>query len=194
VAVAPLAVILGAFAYQLLMIWTKNETAASHAAPLAVALVIGTAANALAIIPAHTQNAVGWPGLITTYNIVYSVTLLPVITYVAFHFGALPAVLMWAIPNIGYIFITTPLMHRRVLRGELGAWYRYDVLGPLLVTIVVALACRLAMPEISGRFTQLAYIAASGLVTLLATFAATKQLRVVVLQRLSEQLRFAKPA
>ena len=189
VAVAPLAVIVAAFAYQLLMIWTRNETAAAHAAPLAVALVIGTAATALSTIPAHMQNAVGWPGLITTYNIVYSVTLLPAISYAAFRLGALPAVAMWAIPNIGYIFITTPIMHRRVLKGELGAWYRFDVLGPMLVTVVVALACRLAMPELTGRFTQLAYIAASGLVTLLATFVATKQLRIIVLQRLNEQLR-----
>jgi hypothetical protein len=59
---------------------------------------------------------------------------------------------------------------------------------PLLVTIVVALACRLAMPDISGRFAHLAYIAASGLVTLLATFASTKELRGIVFQRISHQL------
>jgi hypothetical protein len=42
------------------------------------------------------------------------------------------------------------------------------------------------MPEISGRFAQLGYIAASGAVTLLATFISTKDLRIVVLQRLSD--------
>ena len=73
------------------------------------------------------------------------------------------------------------------------SWYRFVVMWPMLLTCFVALACRLAMPELTCRFTQLAYIAASGLVTLLATFVATKQLRIIVLQRLNEQLRFAKP-
>ena len=50
---------------------------------------------------------------------------------------------------------------------------------------VAASVCRLAMPPITGRMPQLAYIAASGLATLLATFISTKELRVVVLQRLS---------
>ena len=185
VAVAPLAAILATFAYYLMMIWTGNDTAATHAAPLIVALVIGTSANTLAAIPSSMQNAVGWPGLITTYNVIYSVVLLPTIAWVAFRFGAVPAVALWALPNIGYLFITTPLMHRRVLRGHLGTWYRADVLGPAAVALVVALVCRLAMPPITGRMPQLAYIAASGLVTLLATFISTKELRVVVLQRLS---------
>jgi O-antigen/teichoic acid export membrane protein len=186
VAIAPLAAILCVFAYHLMLIWTHNDTAAAHAAPIVIALGVGTAANALATVPTQVQNAVGWPGLVTTYNIIYAVTLLPVITFVAFRFGAVPAAAMWAIPNIGYIFITTPIMHRRVMRGELGAWYRFDVLGPMLVTIVVALACRLAMPEISGRFAQLGYIAASGAFPRLATFISPKDLRIVVLQRLRD--------
>jgi O-antigen/teichoic acid export membrane protein len=193
VAVAPLAVVLCAFIYQLLLIWTRDDAAATHAAPIAIALVVGTLASALTTLPSHMQNAMGWPGLITTYNTIYAVTLLPIIAYVAFQFGAVPAAWLWSIPNIGYVFITTPIMHRRVLRGELGTWYRFDVLGPTLVALVVALICRLAMPPISGRVAQLGYIAAAGLVTLLATFATTKQLRLVVWQRLTEQLRFAKP-
>ncbi|HEY4303109.1 MAG TPA: oligosaccharide flippase family protein [Gemmatimonadaceae bacterium] len=188
-AVAPLAAILAAFAYHLLMVWTGNDTAAMHAAPLVIALCVGTAANTLAAVPANIQNAVGWPGLITTYNMVYAVTLLPLVAWVAFRFGAVPAVSLWAIPNIGYLFITTPIMHRRVMRGQLGTWYRADVLGPAAVALVVALICRLAMPPLTGRIPLLAYIAASGALTLLATFIATKNLRVVILQRIGEQLR-----
>lgn len=189
VAVAPLAVILATFAYYLMLIWTSNDTAATHAAPLVLALAVGTGANALAAVPANMQNAVGWPGLITTYNVIYGVLVLPVIAWVAFRFGAVPAVSLWALPNIGYLFITTPIMHSRVLRGHLGTWYRADVLGPTAVALLVALLCRLAMPSIDGRVAQLAYIAAAGVVTLLATFISTKNLRVVVLQRLSDQLK-----
>jgi O-antigen/teichoic acid export membrane protein len=189
VAVAPLAAILAAFAYYLMMIWTGNDAAATHAAPLVLALVVGTGANTLASVPASVQNAVGWPGLITTYNVIYGVLVLPVIAWVAFRFGAVPAVALWALPNIGYLFITTPIMHTRVLRGHLATWYRADVLGPTAVALCVAVLCRLAMPTINGRIAQLAYIAAAGLVTLLATFISTKNLRVVVLQRLSDQLK-----
>ena len=82
----------------------------------------------------------------------------------------------WAVPNAGYLVVTTPLMHRRLPRGEYGGWLRRDVGLPALVAVAVAATCRLAMPPL-GRFSSFAYMGAAGLVTMAATILCLGGLR-----------------
>jgi hypothetical protein len=145
-------------------------------------LVAGVACNALASIPSLMQSACGWPGLMTSYNAVYAAVLAPALWLAAEELGVIGALVVWAVPNAGYLFVTTPIMHRRILRGELGTWLRWDVGAPALVAIAVAAACRLAMPPL-GRGPAFAYAAATGVVTLAATFLCLGRLRGMAVQR-----------
>jgi O-antigen/teichoic acid export membrane protein len=181
-AVAPLAAVLAAFATPLLLIWTRNAEVAEHAGPIMTLLVAGVACNALASIPSLMQSACGWPGLMTSYNAVYAAVLAPALWLAAEELGVIGALVVWAVPNAGYLFVTTPIMHRRILRGELGTWLRWDVGAPALVAIAVAAACRLAMPPL-GRGPAFAYAAATGVVTLAATFLCLGRLRGMAVQR-----------
>ncbi|AHG93553.1 polysaccharide biosynthesis protein (plasmid) [Gemmatirosa kalamazoonensis] len=187
-AAAPLAVVLCAFAYPLLLIWTRSADTAGRAAPILTVLAIGTAMNALSSVPSHVQNACGWPGLMTTYNAVYVALLVPAIWFTASRYGAVGAAATWAVPNAGYMFVTTPIMHRRLLRGELGRWLRADVGVPLLVALGVGAALRLAMPPLD-RLSALVYIAAAGTVVMATTFVCLRELRPIVSREVATMWR-----
>ena len=179
-AVAPAAVVLCAFAYPLLLVWTRSAETAAQAGPILALLAAGTALNALASVPAYMQNAAGWPGLVTTFNVAYALVLFPAIWFAATHFGVIGAAATWAVPNAGYLLVTTPIMHQRLLRGELGRFYRADVGGPLLAAIVVGLTFRLAMPAGLGRAAQFAYVFAAGVAIAGVTLLCLGRLRALV--------------
>lgn len=182
-AVAPIAAVLCAFATPLILAWTRSAESAGRAGPVLAVLAAGTALNALASMPSQMQNACGWPGLMTTYNAVYAVVLFPTIWFAATHFGVVGAAATWAVPNAGYLLVTTPIMHRRILRGELAEFYRADVVVPALVAAAVAAGCRLAMPPSLGRIPQLVYIAASGAVVAGATLLSLSRMRAFALRQ-----------
>lgn len=176
----PVAATVAAFAYELLFLWTRNAALAQATALIASLLVCGTALNGLSSLPVYLGVAAGHPLVITTTNLVAVVLIAPAIVFATRRFGAVGAAAVWVALNSLYIAVAVPLAHRRVLAGEKWRWYANDFAKPLLVAGAAAVAARLLMPANLSNAGTIAYVAASGLLILMATAAVLPHVMTLV--------------
>lgn len=180
----PIGTTVALFAREVIMVWTGNAEVASGAAAVAGVLMAGTMLNGLSSVPTYLASAAGWPELVMYTNLAGAVVLVPAIVMMASRWGAIGAACMWLILNLSYVLITVPLMHRRLLRGELARWYRDDIVLPAAAVLAVAIPARLAMPAIGSRPLMLAYLAAAFVCIAAAALAGAPRARATVRQTL----------
>ena len=161
--VLPAAAVTAVFSEDLLRLWTGDLLLAKQAAPLLAVLICGTALNGLLHLPYAMQLAYGWTSLALWANLVGVCFLLPSIWLLALTFGSIGAASAWVLLNTGYVLIVIPLMHRRILRGQLADWYFRDVGLPALASIAAVLALDALGPPIREGV--------EGVITLVAIYA-----------------------
>jgi len=179
VLVLPAALVLALFSKETLLLWTQNPETAGHTYLLVSILVMGTALHCLGHIPWALQLAYGWTRLAFVVNLVSVLLLTPLIIVLTKWYGAVGAASVWVILNVGYMFISLPIMHRRLLPTEKWRWYFEDVGRPLLAAVMVTVIGRCI---IRSDWSPLVLIPSLGLVsggTLLASACAANQLDVV---------------
>lgn len=108
--------------------------------------MIGSLLNGFMIVPYALQLAIGWTQLAFYQNLVIIALLSTSLIFVALHYGAIGAAAIWLILNACYILITIPIMHRRVLQGEMQKWYIKDLIVPTLSALIGILIARLLFP------------------------------------------------
>jgi O-antigen/teichoic acid export membrane protein len=177
VAVLPVAVLLLFFPREILWLWTGNAPIAANAAMLVAMLAAGTALNGLTSVAAHLQSAAGWPGLVLKTNLVLAVALVPLLLVGIPRFGARAAAASWIAVNATYLLVTIPLMHRRLLQGQLGRWLVFDVLLPAGAALAVAVPARALLQATWHPVVQIVYIACVGLVCALAVIVVAPTVR-----------------
>jgi O-antigen/teichoic acid export membrane protein len=163
VAIVPATVVLAVFAPDVLRLWTGSDDVARMAAPILAILSAGYGINATMTLAWALQVAYGQTRFGLVQSIVSMLVAVPSIAWAAIHFGAVGAASVWLLLNLGYFTITMPLIHRRILRGELAAWYLRDVVPISVASAVVALlASRLLSPLAQGALglAQLALVSA----------------------------------
>jgi len=159
VLVLPLALVVAVFPGELIGAWTNNPQAALGAGPVVRILILGTALNGLMTLPYAAQLAYGWVSLALVANSVALAILAPTLLILVARYGLVGAAVTWLLLNTGYLLIEVPIMHRRILRGELGRWYFVDIAGPLVPAALVIVLSRYAIPSGLPRLTQCAVIA-----------------------------------
>lgn len=132
VMVAPVVLMLIGFGHDALFVWTGDAPLADKVAPLLALLAVGTMLNGLMQLPYFTMIAHGWTRLSLVSNIVAVAALVPLLLIVVPVYGGRGAAVVWIILNLGYLLVQVPLLHRRILRGEMWRWYGQDVALPLL--------------------------------------------------------------
>jgi O-antigen/teichoic acid export membrane protein len=173
VLVLPAAAVLAFFSYEIMLVWTQNTDAAVATRWVVALFAIGTAINGLMNVPYALQLAAGWTKLAMYANLVAIGLLLPAIVLLASRYGAVGAAIVWVVLNVGYATIGIAVMHRRLLRGELGRWYVKDVGLPLLASAATAGGIRLAFPAPTSSAFMLAVIALALATTYFVTAVAT---------------------
>jgi O-antigen/teichoic acid export membrane protein len=179
VLVLPAALVVALFSKDILLLWTQSPVTAEYTHLLVSILVMGTAINGLMNIPYALQLASGWTRLSIFVNLVSVLLLMPLMIILAKWYGAMGAASVWVILHIGYLFISIPIMHRRLLPTEKWRWYFNDVGRPLLAAVMVAVIGRFV---IRPDWSPLLLIISLGLVsgaTLLASACAADQLGVI---------------
>ena len=180
VVVASVAAVLALFSHEALLIWSRDPVLAANSAPILSLLVVGVALNGLVTLPYALQLAHGWTRLGLFQNAIAVLLMLPATWWLAHHLGARGVAAGWVVLNAGFLLVTVPLMHRRLLRGELARWYLRDLLPPIAAAAVVATAARLLLPAIPDTVTGIAILAAIGLGTLLAAALCSPAARTVL--------------
>lgn len=163
----PVAFVLIFFSYDILLIWTANAQVAENTYLIAACLTSGTLLNGLMNFPFALQLAIGWTQLVIIQNIISIVVLVPTLFLVIKIWGAAGAATVWVIHNAACILISLPLIHRKVLKGELIRWYRQDVLKPLLITMGVVVAFKWMLPISKNNLIASLQIGTVGSITLL---------------------------
>ena len=177
VVVAAVAAILIVFSHDVLFLWTGNTQIAGRVAlPLAI-LVAGTALNGLMNIPYALQLAVGWTRLAAGLNAVSLLIGAPFCVWAVMHYGMTGAACVWLLANLASVAIGIPIMHQRLLHGEMARWYLRDNLPPILAATVVAAGLSLLLPPMSRTVSGLVILATAGMATLIASLLASGEVR-----------------
>lgn len=184
IVVASVASVLGFFAEDVLRLWTHDPALSEKGAPVLAILVFGTALNGLMNLPYALQLAHGWTRLTLYQNLAAITIVVPATWWLAQSYGALGAASMWVVLNLGYLTIAVPLMHRRLLRGEMRSWYRVDILPTALASIVGAYAMRKLFPELPDNAMGAAMLAVASMAVLCATAAGSSEARRLLLGRI----------
>ena len=187
VVLLPIAMVVAAFASDVIWVWTGSVDAASNAGPLLTLLVIGSALNGLVNVPYALMLAHGWTRLPLFLNLGAVVLLLPLLVIVVNRYEAIGAAAIWTAVNVGYLVVGVTALHRRHLAGELNRWVFSDVVGPAVAGAVVVLFARLASPTLESRLFTGVWLAltvgASLLAASLATRMGRQQLRSLAQRR-----------
>jgi O-antigen/teichoic acid export membrane protein len=168
VVVLPASAVVAFFSFELISLWTGNEATAQRAAQITSLLVIGSALNSLMGIPYDLTVAYGWTSLGFYQNMISAIFLVPAMIVLATYVGGVGAAIVWVILNTGYILISAPLIHHRILKGELRQWYGVDIGWPLVVSFTVAGLGWLMTPKELTVWPQILVLAAISSVTLAA--------------------------
>lgn len=177
VVVASVAAVVGFFAEDVLRLWTHDRQLAADGAPVLVLLVAGTALNGLMNLPYALQLAYGWTKLALYQNLAAILVVVPGTWILAQRSGAIGAATMWAALNIGYVTVGIPLMHRRLLKGQMGAWYGKDIAPPAIAALVSAFFARWMVPPLPDTIEGVATLGAVGIFVLCATAVCSPGMR-----------------
>jgi len=184
VCVASVATVLILYSRDLLLMWTHNPTVAANSSPILSVLVIGTALNGLVHLPYALQLAYGSTRLAFYQNLIAVVLFVPSVWWLAHHYGGVGAAAAWAVLNLGYVLISIPIMHRRLLPGHAGIWYRRDILPPVTAALLVVGIAKLCFPTLPVGLPGILALAGIGATTLIASGLASSSVRSVISNRL----------
>ncbi|MFZ4688903.1 MAG: lipopolysaccharide biosynthesis protein [Polymorphobacter sp.] len=175
VALAPAALVLSVFAQGVLLAWSGDAVLAERTAPILAVLAIGTFLNGLMQVPHQLQLAAGWTSLAMRIYLVTVAVMVPLLLWAVPVYGPVAAAAVWVCINIFYVLVQIPLMHRRLLPGELGRWYLFDVAMPVAAAAgVVAIAWLLRPDLAAGRLMWLGFLLGTGAAaTIAAALAAS---------------------
>jgi O-antigen/teichoic acid export membrane protein len=171
----PAALVLSLFSDHILLLWTRDASITDAVAPLVSLLAIGTMLNGLMHIPFALQLAHGWTRLTVWVNTVSLLVLVPAIYVGVSKYGVEAAAVAWILLNAGYVIISLPLMHRKLLPAEKWRWYGQDVLAPLCAALVPLLIIRMltSPAAISKPLESVAVLAVATVTVLVAAILVT---------------------
>ncbi|MEO7433197.1 MAG: oligosaccharide flippase family protein [Dokdonella sp.] len=182
-----------AFSSDILRLWTGDAVLASRLAFSLTLLAAGSALNGLANVPYALQLASGWTRLALCMNVIALLVGTPLCWLAISRYGLDGAASLWLLANAGFFVFGIPIMHRRLLRGELSRWYLRDLAPSLVMALAVVSIARLILPPLPRDAAGLSMLAFAGILTLTAATAAAPEVRAIALSSIKRQIeKFAR--
>lgn len=147
----PVCFVLLFFTKDILSIWTKNPVTAESTYLMAQILIVGSIFNSLMVMPYNLLLANGWTKFTIYQNSIAAIILVPMLFLWTHLYGAIGATFVWILVNAGYVFISQPLMHRRLLKNELKRWYINDTLLPMIPSLITVAIIKLSIRFFSPK-------------------------------------------
>jgi O-antigen/teichoic acid export membrane protein len=176
-ALFPPSLALALFPREVLEIYVPHSAVASHAAELLRTIAVGHMLSSILVLPLAVQLAYGWTRLALFKHVIGVPLFVGALVLWIPRYGALGAALAWVGVNVGFVACEIPLMHQRLLKGEMSRWYLTDVAAPACAAAVILGLSRWVMPLGLGAFFNLLWLAGStglALVALAALLPATR--------------------
>lgn len=171
------AITLAFHAEPVLFSWTGDRILALKAAPVLRLYAMGNGLLAVAGFSYYMQYAKGDLRLHFLWSIGSLLLLIPAVIWAAARYGGSGAGYVWVSLNLLSFLILIPLVHRRFFPGLNRQWFMKDVLAIVSAGVLSgALTSRLMLQD-AGRWIQLAEVAGAAVLILLASAAASSELR-----------------
>ncbi len=151
-AVIPAGLLLCFFSKKILLIWTHNPDLSEKVWLAVVFLTTGSICNSMMHLPYQLMLAHGWTRFTFYQNLIASIILTPLLFWWTRLFGLTGATLVWLSVNAGYVVISIPIIHRKLLKGELKRVYLQDIGIPFLISFSVLGISRLLLQSMNLRF------------------------------------------
>jgi O-antigen/teichoic acid export membrane protein len=148
-------------------------------------LITGNALNAMLNMPYGLQVAAGRVSLAMVLNFAAAVLMMPLAILLSVRYGAPGGAAAWLIVNVAYVAVGMPLIHRRLLHGELRRWYRSDFVPPALASAAVAGFAAALMPSTLGKLGELTWMAGGLVCALIVAVLVTGEVRSRILMAVS---------
>jgi O-antigen/teichoic acid export membrane protein len=173
VMILPIVSIIALFSREILILWFRDPILADNVSFTLSLLAISVAMDCLMLLPYALQLANSWTRL-TFYSNLICVFIAPsLIITMASQFGIVGAAFSWLILRLGYVLITIPFMHQRLLSLEKWRWYFEDIGKPLLAALLCAGLGRLLISQEMNQIMILSSLAIVVMLTMLFSCFAT---------------------
>lgn len=186
VLVIPIALVISFYSETLLQAWIQDPLVSRHSAEILSILIIGTALNGMMNIPYALQLAHGWTKLSIISNIIAIAVLIPTLLVVVPRYGAVGAAAVWVMLNTGYVLFNLPIVHAKLLRGELKQWIIRDFGIPSLATAVVVVFSWVMIPDGMSVANNLIWIFVTLVIALSASILSAPIIRLNVFEIISK--------
>ena len=155
VIILPITITLAFFAEEILILWIGDPVVVKNTYVLLSLLTIGSMINALMTLPYTLQLAFGWTKLAFYKNVVAVIILVPLMLWMVQMYHGIGAAIVWVILNVAYIIFEIPIMHQRLLRGEMGGWYKKDIILPIIIVTAIGFIAHNILPAGSSKILML---------------------------------------
>jgi O-antigen/teichoic acid export membrane protein len=174
ITIVPAALVISVFSDYLLLLWTRDLYTSNAVSPIVSILSIGTLLYGLMYLPFQLQMAYGWTRLTVIVSSVSVTLLVPTLFWVVGPYGAIGAAWVWVGANAIFVLVELPFMHRLLMPGELGNWYKKDVFPAVAaaLTIVVIGRALVPIPSLATPLNSLAVLVIISTLTLAAAVFA----------------------
>jgi O-antigen/teichoic acid export membrane protein len=168
VAALPVCGLLVVFPKPLLEMWLgAGSPMVASTSALMPWVALGTLLNTVMLLPFCLQMAAGWTRLSVLKNALAIAVVVPVLSWGVPRLGPVLGTWCWFALNLSYYTLEAPLMHRRLLRGELASWWLRDTLLPAGIALAVFWLAAVAARAVAGSL--LASVAAAAGAALVAS-------------------------
>jgi len=168
------------FSDSLLALWLQDVASAAQVAPIMRILSVGMILNGLLNGPYYLQMAAGWTELLIKVNFFMMCFFVPIIYILALEYQALGAAVAWLLLHLAYFITIVPLMHRKLLRNEIRAWYLKDIGRPISAALAISIVFYLLQPPAGHVLFQVIYLSIALLAVLGISSLAAEHARMEV--------------
>lgn len=134
--ITPPAIILLFFSKELLTLWMGNTESVENIWRLVSLIALGGLFNTYVTAAYFLMLAYGWTKFTIYQNTIASLISIPLLIISVQHFGLLGGASICLVSNFCYLVISLPLIHSKLLIGELKKVYISDIIPSLIISLI----------------------------------------------------------
>jgi O-antigen/teichoic acid export membrane protein len=177
------AIVVAVFSKQVLWVWTGDPVMVETCHLILTILAISTGISGVMHLPFSLQVSYGWISLHFLISGASALALFPLVIVLAAHFGVAGAAVACLLANVVSSAAIIHFMHKRLLVGEEGRWYVFDIGLPSSAALLVALVYFYCLPEGLSRITTMIYLGAASGSSLAAAAVCAPSIRTWIARR-----------
>jgi O-antigen/teichoic acid export membrane protein len=133
-------------------------------------LLFSITCSGLMWLPSAFQQANNWTSLHLNMIIFALISGIPLVIFATSNFGVVGGTVIWIIHGISELTLGLWLMHKRILIGQLGLWYKKVIITPLLIALPITILSSLFSSYLNNIWIIFFQIGLTGIIILATTY------------------------